>query len=117
LRVSNSGLAISQNNYEMIMKVKANDNNSKAKRTIRQAIRDDDVRLSELLSRLQGEAAYQDHQIRTAIENMMNMFCESNLEQKLSKNLWHMNPTLLAREKLENNFLEAIWIDKNTLEF
>jgi hypothetical protein len=113
LRVSNTGLAITENDYEIIMNKRKN---FRVKRE-ENVIRDDEVKVSELLSRLQAEAVFQDKQIRSAIGNMVNMLCETINARDASKQLSYFDATLFVREKFGNSFLQAEWVDPLTLEF
>ena len=111
LRISNTGFAIREYDFKKIIDQK---NKNRVKRYLD---RDPSVKLSELLSRLQAEAVFQDKQNRIALENIINILCETIESNQYTSWLSHLEATKFIREKLNNDYLEANWVDKNIIEF
>jgi hypothetical protein len=117
LRVSNTGLAVSEENYQAIITRTEDKLGNKANRFKRQTQTDEYVTESELMSRMQASAVYEQQATKFRLENIVQIICKSIIVGQKSTQLSNLEATLLVREKLGNEYLQAEWISLDMLDY
>ena len=113
LRISNTGLAVKEMDFKLIM----GENDRKKRNAETENLSDKCVSESELFSRLQASAIFENKQARLRLEKIIHLICKSVQISQKTASFLHLDPTNFIREKFDNPFFEGAWVDNDIIEF